>query len=155
MTELTPHFTLEEFTYSATAQANGLDNQPPPELLDDLELLAYTMEAVRLLLGRHPITITSGYRGPQLNAAVGGATNSAHCAGLACDFICPGYGTPYAICLKLMPYLSRLGIDQLIYEAGVDGEGDEWVHLGLAAQPRHQMLTISSAGTFEGLKNVV
>jgi hypothetical protein len=142
---LAPHFTLEEFTRSATAEAERLDNTPTPEALANLERLAAVMERVRLYLGERPITITSGYRGPQLNAAVGGVANSAHCLGLACDFVCPDFGSPLAICRALEPHMAELGIDQLIYEFGA------WVHLGLSAgPPRHMALTIGNGGTRYG-----
>lgn len=38
-----------------------------------------------------PITITSGYRGPELNRAVGGSTTSDHANGRAADIIAPGF----------------------------------------------------------------
>jgi hypothetical protein len=151
-TNLTTHFTLEEFCASQTAASNGIDNAPPTwDELCALHDLAEVMQDVRALLGHKPITITSGFRCASLNEAVGGSTTSAHQIGLACDFVCPDFGTPYQICEKLFPHIGSLGIDQLIYECGVDGEGDEWVHLGLSDNPRAQMLTITQRGTYNGL----
>jgi hypothetical protein len=152
--QLTEHFTLEEYTASNTAAACGIDNSAPPEVIDELTGLSETMEDVRLLLRNSPIIITSGYRCPALNTQCGGAANSAHLYGDACDFVAPDFGTPYEICQRLERFIEALGIDQLIYECGVDGEGDEWVHLAVSApgvEPRGQMLTITRAGTFEGL----
>jgi hypothetical protein len=152
--QLTEHFTLDEFTASDTANALGIDNRLDVEALRALIDLAEVMEQVRSALGDKPITITSGYRCPELNAAVGGATNSAHLYGLACDFVCPDFGSPREACLMLEAQLLELGVDQLIYELGVDSPGDEWVHLGLAAAgavPRAQALTISSSGTVNGI----
>jgi hypothetical protein len=80
-----------------------------------------------------------------VNAAVGGAANSAHLTGLACDFSCPSFGTPLAICQKLKPHMESLGIDQLIHEFG------SWVHLGLSDhEPRMMALTIDNGGTRHG-----
>jgi zinc D-Ala-D-Ala carboxypeptidase len=147
MTQLTEHFTLEEFTDSQTAARKGIHNVPPigsPERAN-LQCTAETMEEVRTLLGGVPVLISSGYRSPQVNAAVGGSKNSAHMSGLAVDFSCPGFGTPLQICKKLHPHMRELGIDQLIHEY------DTWVHLGLSASdPRHMALTINNKGTSSG-----
>ena len=144
--KLTEHFSLDEFTISETAARAGVDNVPPlgsPERAN-LERIAQVMEEVRSILG-HPILISSGYRGPWVNSAVGGSKNSAHMGGLAADFICPGFGNPLAICHKLRPHMKELGIDQLIHEF------DTWVHLGLAVgAPRHMALTIDRDGTQTG-----
>jgi zinc D-Ala-D-Ala carboxypeptidase len=144
--QLTEHFSLDEFTISETAARAGVDNVPPlgsPERAN-LERTAQVMEDVRTILG-HPILISSGYRGPWVNTAVGGSKNSAHMSGLAVDFICPGFGTPHAICKHLHPHLKKLGIDQLIHEYAT------WVHLGLrAGEARHMALTIDTDGTRHG-----
>ena len=145
MTQLTEHFTLEEFTDSQTAARKGLPNTPPTYELEHLEHTAKVMEKVRALLGDKPILISSGYRSPQVNAAVGGSKGSAHMSGLACDFSCPGYGTPHVICKALEPHMKALGIDQLIHEY------NQWVHLGLSAgTPRHQAMTIDNRGARNG-----
>jgi hypothetical protein len=66
-------------------------------------------------------------------------------SGLACDFSCPGFGTPRAICKHLHSHMKALGIDQLIHEF------DTWVHLGLSAgEPRHMTLTIDTRGARSG-----
>ena len=142
---LTPHFTLEEFTASQTASRMGISNMPTGQEYENIKRCAETMEAVRTLLGNKPILISSGYRSPQVNAAVGGSSTSAHMSGLACDFICPGFGTPKEICQMLQPYMGQLKIDQLIYEYG------DWVHLGLSTgDARCMALTIDSNGTRTG-----
>jgi zinc D-Ala-D-Ala carboxypeptidase len=147
MTQLTPHFTLEEFTDSQTAARKGINNVPSvgtPERANIMRT-AEIMEAVRDILGKKPVLISSGYRSPQVNAAVGGSKSSAHMSGLAADFSCPGFGTPLQICKKLEPYMRELGIDQLIHEY------DTWVHLGLnTGTPRHMAMTIDNKGTRNG-----
>jgi len=143
---LSPHFTLEEFTISQTAAREGIDNSPSSEHLENLKRMAGVMEEVRVLLGNKPIIVSSGYRSPALNVAVGGSSVSAHCAGLACDFTCPGFGSPYEICRVLQPRMLELGVDQLIYEFGA------WVHLGLSeGVPRAMALTIDNQGTRHGI----
>jgi zinc D-Ala-D-Ala carboxypeptidase len=146
-TMLSPHFTLDEYIYSQTASRMGISNQPTPEILECLKRHAATMEQVRTLLGNKPILISSGYRSPQVNAACGGASNSAHMSGLAADWTCPGFGTPHDICLFLQKYMAALKIDQLIDEYPPTG----WVHLGLSnGDPRMMALTIDNSGTKTG-----
>src|SRR5260370_378354 len=120
---LSPHFTLEEFTLSTTASQRGINNKPGPEIVAELTRLAQTMEEVRLALGAKPIVITSGYRCPALNAAVGGVADSAHLYGRACDFIVPGFGSPLLVCQALDLVIEELELDQLIHEYR------DWVHL--------------------------
>lgn len=147
MTNLTPHFTLEEFTDSQTAARKGLHNIPSTDSLEyrNLHRIAETMEKVRTILGDKPILISSGYRSPQVNRLVGGSKSSKHINGLAADFSCPGFGTPLQICKRLEPHMKELEIDQLIHEY------DTWVHLGLSnSGPRHMALTIDKKGTRSG-----
>jgi len=145
---LSEHFTLEEFTRSDTATARGIDNTPTEAALAELGKLADTLEQVRKLLGSNPVFISSGYRCPELNAAVGGAGNSAHLYGAAADFTVPAFGSPLDVCLALEQFLPELEIDQLIYE------NDSWIHLGRApagSKPRYQCLTIDDGQTVEGI----
>ncbi len=141
--KLAPHFTLEEFTTSQEAARRGINNEPSAVIVANLTRLADTMEQVRNYLG-HPIVISSGYRSPTLNTAIGGSKTSAHVKGLAADFTCPGYGTP----LDVAKALAKSGIvfDQLIHEYG------RWVHLGLSIDvPRGELLTASAKGYRNGL----
>ena len=144
-TMLTEHFTLEEFLYSETASRQGLDNTPSEASLVNIQRLAETMELIRTICDDNPVTITSGYRSPEVNAAIGGSSTSAHMSGLACDFIIPLFGDPYDVCKAIEPHLQEIGVDQLIWEY------EDWIHLGLAAgDPRCQCLTINDSGTTTG-----
>jgi hypothetical protein len=146
---LSPHFSLAEFTVSETAARQGLSNEPATQRhMDNLRRTAETMEKVRTILSSKPIIVTSGYRSPPVNAAVGGSSTSAHCSGLGCDFVCPGFGTATAVCRVLLPHLQALDIDQLIDEYPPTG----WCHIGLTeGQPRHMVLTIDQRGTRTGI----
>jgi len=142
---LSRHFSVAEFTYSQTAARRGLTNMPDLDEFKNLERLAAVMERVREICGNNEVTITSGYRCTALNKAVGGSLTSAHIHGLACDFIIPGFGSPYDVCKALEPHLKELEIDQLIWEYG------DWCHLGLRlTDPRCQCLTVNTMGMHEG-----
>lgn len=134
--KLSPHFTLAEFTRSATADARGIDNAPTAAHLTNLKTLAANLETVRTLLGNNPILITSAYRNPALNRAVGGSSTSDHAKGLAVDFHCPKFGPDFDVCKKLSS--SGLKFDQLLFEQ----EGPTtWVHLGIGPRLRQQVLS--------------
>jgi len=149
---LSPHFTLQEMIYSATAISRGIDNTPNADQITQLTLLCQdTLEGIRTLCGDNPVVVSSGFRSPQLNAAIGGASNSAHMYGCAADFTIAGYGTPKQICQLLQKNVMSLNIDQLIWEYP---SGTQWVHCGIAIppnKPRYQVLTISPNGTYNGL----
>lgn len=139
--QLTPHFTLLEFTRSAAADRLRVDNTPTPKALDNLKRTAQMLERVRAHLGGAPIIITSGYRGPAVNQAVGGVTSSDHLSGEAADIVVPQYGTPYAVAKALAPHIDALGIGQIIYE--VSGQS-RWVHLStrVPSRPVNRVITI-------------
>jgi hypothetical protein len=141
---LSSYYTLARLTHSDTARARGIDNTPPPELLANLRLLARGLDRVRRLLG-HPLEISSGYRCPELNAAVGGVPRSQHAQGLAADFTCPGFGPPLAVARAIRD--SEIAFDQCVYEFA------EWIHLSFSPTPRRRVLTIydSREGYLDGL----
>lgn len=136
--KLSPHFTREEFEFSQTAIRLGIDNTIPPELMDNAKRMAETMEYVRTVLGNRPIRVSSGYRVPALNKAIGGSKTSAHMKALACDFTCTSYGSVFETAEVLAAILEDY--DQLIYEG-------TWIHLGLSVgHPRREILTATFPG---------
>ena len=134
--QLSPHFSLAELTDSQTAVRRCIDNTPAAAVVSNLARVAAVLERVRALVGG-PITVSSGYRSPKLNKAVGGSASSAHVLGLAVDITAPSVAPK-----QLARAVRDAGIefDQLIYEG-------TWVHIGLSADaPRNQVLT----ATFDG-----
>jgi len=129
--KLSPHFSLSELTASQTAIRRGIDNTPPPDVVETLKRTALGLEGVRSVLGS-PVIISSGYRSPALNRAIGGAGRSQHTLGEAADFICPGYGSPLEVCRAIVK--AGIGFDQLIHEG-------TWVHISFTQKPRGQVLT--------------
>lgn len=136
---LSPHFTLDELTLSETAERLGLDNKPGADVLANLKRTAMGLEGVRVRLGGAPIIVSSGYRAPAVNRAIGGSANSQHMTGQAADFTSPRFGTPRQIVDALVD--SDVPYDQLILEFG------RWVHISFADSPRRMALIIDRAGT--------
>ena len=133
------HFTLEELCRSDTASRRGIDNRPAPGVRTNLALLvAHVLDPLREAYGK-PIRVTSGYRCPQLNDAVGGNPTSDHQAGRAADIV----GTPATRDenRRLLALVQSLGLpfDQLI-----DEQDGRWVHVSYRgpAENRHQVLKL-------------
>lgn len=119
---LAPHFFLSEFVESESAERLGIDNTPDPLALANLFKLAAMMEEIRALLGGKVISVSSGYRAPALNVAVGGSLTSDHVRGEACDFKCRSFGTPLDVARAIAK--SNIKFGQLIWEGS-------WVHISL------------------------
>lgn len=137
MTKLSNNFSLEEMVLSQTATRLGIDNEPSPEIIENLKVTCAGLESVRALLG-FPIAISSGYRSIPLNRAVGGVDTSAHCQGYAADILCPQFGSPYQVAAKIMG--SDIKFDQCINEGNKNGHGG-WTHVSFAPPLRMQVLT--------------
>lgn len=140
--KLTEHFTLDEMTLSETAARRGLNNTPGPVELANLKRVANVLEQIRALVGK-PVIVSSGYRSPAVNKAVGGSKSSAHMKGLAADINVPGLKPAT---LAAIIKTSGIVFDQLILEY------DRWVHVGIADHPRGELLTIrSGTGYMKGI----
>lgn len=61
----------------------------PDDLSANIVLLAQVLQVIRDAVGR-PIKVISGWRSPEVNTEVGGATRSKHLWGSAADISCPG-----------------------------------------------------------------
>ena len=81
---LSKNFVLSEITRSNTAKRKGISNEPTKEHLSNMQrLITNLLQPMRNALG--PIRISSGYRSPKLNRAIGGSSRSQHCKGEALD----------------------------------------------------------------------
>lgn len=134
--QLSKNFSLAEITHSDTAKARGIDNSLPPYLMRNAKALAERLQLIRDLIGV-PITISSGYRCPELNKAVGGSKNSQHQLALAADIHAKGYSAQ-----ELFNVISNsnFGFDQLILERV---GGKEWVHISVQPKERNDDFSIS------------
>lgn len=122
--KLTEHFTLAEFVRSETADRKHIDNTPTPDVIENLRALCRdVLEPARLAFGA-PIYITSGYRCPALNKAVGGKPTSQHLRGEAADLQVRGIDN----LRKLYRLIKDHGVfDQLLYES--NKAGVRWIHV--------------------------
>lgn len=124
---LSRNFTLAELTFSQTAARKNIANKPSARQVEALRALCINiLQPVRDALGQ-PLTVSSGYRSPALNAAVRGAKKSQHIDGQAADIVC------FAIPTKdLFKRILQLGLpfDQIIYEGG---KTSIWVHVSFKA----------------------
>ena len=133
---LTEHFTLAEFVRSETADRKHIDNTPTPEVVSNLRALCRNiLEPARVSFGA-PIYITSGYRCPALNAAVGGKPTSQHLRGEAADLQVQGVKN----LRKLYKVIKDHGVfDQLLYET--NRTGAKWIHVSYTSYSnRHQAI---------------
>lgn len=127
---ISEHVSLEELTKSQTGERLGIDNTPSEVEQAALKAVCENIvEKVRAHFGK-PVHINSGYRGPALNKAVGGAASSQHCKGEAVDMEIAGLANG-----DLAKWVrDNLDFDQLIlecYKPGVPSSG--WVHCSYKA----------------------
>ena len=122
------YFELDEFVNSPTAKKKGIDNTPSFEVVEHLdELVNNILDPLRAAYGM-PIRITSGYRCPELNKAVGGSSTSVHQIGYAADLQVGGSFDKF-VCF-VVEWLRKTGtkFDQVLIESS---KGAEWLHIGL------------------------
>ena len=125
---ISKNFTLRELTRSATADRLGILNEPTKSILANLKELAETvLQPIRDKWGQ-PIIVTSGYRSPKLNAAVGGAKTSQHMAGQAADIttVSDKVSDNYKLfeLIRGMVEKGEIKVGQLIDEYGYN-----WIHV--------------------------
>ena len=139
MERLSKNFTLDELTASTTALNRRIDNTPTEEVRDRLARLTQkVLQPIRDAWGGS-IFVSSGYRCPELNAAVGGSKTSQHMYGEAAD-IKVGNKEQNR---KLFNLIQKL-IQQNKIEVGqlIDEFNYSWCHLSLPRtdKPNNQIL---------------
>ena len=131
---LSKNFTLSEITKSNTAKRLGIENAPNQEHLNNMQILIRDLiQPLRDALG--PIRITSGYRNPTLNRAIGGSTKSQHCKGQAVDI---QFWKKGEMCNKeIYDWVLKEGIefDQMINEFDF-----AWIHISLKAEGNRKQI---------------
>lgn len=141
--KLTENFTLSEFIISQVAERKGIDNTPSTQIINNLKrLCVQILEPARHSLGQ--IIISSGYRSPKLNLAVGGSITSSHDEGFCADC------TPVKVSkLEFAKWVVKnCDFDQVILEYGTKNEA-AWIHVSADPRRRKQVLRILLGGKYE------
>lgn len=131
------NFTIGELIQSSTASRLGIDNNPTPIVRVHLTETITLLESIRAeweeycaehSLGTPVIRVSSGYRSPELNKAVGGVKTSAHVLGYAADIV-PVNGKQDEFEAFMAEVFARKGYayDQIIVE---NSKTARWVHVG-------------------------
>lgn len=131
------HFTIQELSKSTKADLLRIDNTPPENIAKSLEaLIDNVLDPLREAWGA-PIQVTSGYRCPAVNKAVGGSATSQHVLGEAADIrAIPNTRTNNK---KLYGLIKKLGlpVDQCINEYDYS-----WIHVSYGPRNRRMYFTI-------------
>ncbi len=127
---LSKNFSLEELVKSDTAIRRGINNEPSQDLINNLqELVDNILQPLRDRMG--PIVISSGYRSPELNTAIGGSKTSDHCLGMAADIEVLGVDNKMTaeVIRDCFPFTQVI---LEFYKEGVPDSG--WVHVSYDPQ---------------------
>lgn len=131
--KLSKNFTLQELIKSNTALRLGIDNTPSKEGIMKLTILATSvLQLLRDRIGA--LRITSGYRSPELNTAIGGSNKSQHtkCEAVDIQYVKRGRMDNLLIYQALIDL--DIDFDQCILEFGdstktSDPTSPAWIHL--------------------------
>jgi zinc D-Ala-D-Ala carboxypeptidase len=143
--KLSANFSLAELTKSETALRHDLDNTPSLREIDNLQALVdNVLQPIREHFGKS-VRVNSGFRHPDVNAAVGGSKTSDHCKGMAADIEIAG--VPNA---ELAQWIAdNLEFRQLILEFYTRGIPDSgWVHVSY--NPEDNKKQIMTATKIDG-----
>ena len=146
--QLSKHFTLEEFEKSQTAVRKGISNKAGSGEIKNLTDLCYeVLEPVRIKFDK-PVTITSGYRSPELCEAIGSKPTSQHTSGNATDFEVLGCSN-----LEVALWIqNNCDFDQLILEYYTGEKNSGWIHVSYKeGSNRKQVLTFDGKTYTNGL----
>jgi hypothetical protein len=144
---LSKNLTLFEMIRSDMAKRKGVSNQPTPEHIKNMIILAEKIfQPIREHFGV-PIYITSGYRSAALNKKIGGSKTSQHLTGEAMDIDMDGHS--HITNVQVFKYIrDNLFFDQLIWEYGNNSNPD-WVHVSFnTSGPQRGHILKAVKGTF-------
>jgi hypothetical protein len=124
--QLSPNFSLTEMVKSETALRHGLENTPGKAEIAAMRLLCEkVLQPVRDHYGTG-VKVNSGFRHPDVNAAVGGSKTSDHCKGQAADIEIPGVANA-DLAVWIMENLDYTQLILEFYTPGILDSG--WVHV--------------------------
>lgn len=124
---ISKNFILQELTRSNVGLRLGIKNEPTKDGVHKLTMMVNSLlQPIRDKIG--PIRITSGYRSPEINTAIGGSPNSQHCRyeAIDCQYVYKNKMNNIKIYEALVDL--DLDFDQCILEFG-DPNCPAWIHL--------------------------
>ena len=132
--KLSKNFVLSELTKSNTAKRLGIKNEPTKEHMDNLQVLVRDLiQPIRDGIG--PIRVSSGYRNPELNRAIGGSHKSQHCKGEALDLQFWEMGEMNNKAIYDWVLESGIEFDQMINEFDF-----AWIHISLKGEDNRKQV---------------
>ena len=136
--KLSNNFSLNEMTKSQTATRKGISNNPSEDHMNNLkELCINVLQRVRDHFGR-VVSVSSGYRSPELCEAIGSSKTSQHAKGQAADFEIFDVSNQ-----ELVIWINEnLDYDQMILEfwKGPDEPNSGWVHCSYKKEGNRKQL---------------
>jgi len=131
---LSKNFVLSEITHSNTALRKGIPNEPTKEHLENLQrLITNLIQPMRDELG--PIRVSSGYRSPRLNRAIGGSKKSQHCKGQALDL---QFWRDGQMCNReVYDWILKSGLD---FDQMINEFDFSWIHLSLRKDKNRKLV---------------
>ena len=135
--KLTNNFSLKELTASQTAERKGINNNPNEDQINKLKLLCEkVLQPIRDHYGK-VVSVSSGYRSPELCEAIGSSKNSQHAKAEAADFEI--YGVSNAELCKWIA--DNLEFDQMILEYHkLDEPNSGWIHCSYKAEDNRKQI---------------
>lgn len=110
------YFSISEMTRSDTARRLGIDNTPSDSIKKNLTLfINKVLDPIREDWGS-PIIVSSGYRCPELNKAVGGVKTSGHQYGFCADLQVKGDLRKFSNFVIEWMKEHQMKFDQIIWE---------------------------------------
>ena len=131
---LSKNFSRAEIEHSNTAKRLGISNEMSEKHLENMQrLIDNLIQPLRDSIG--PIRISSGYRSPSLNRAIGGSSRSQHSKAQALDLQFWEKGKMNNKVIYDWILESDLEFDQMINEFDF-----AWIHISLKAEGNRKQI---------------
>ena len=144
---LSQNFTLAELIKSQTAERKSINNNPNEDNIENLQRLCeHVLQPVRDHFGK-VVSVSSGFRSPELCVAIGSSTTSQHASGQAADFEIYGVSNK-----ELADYIAdNLDFDQLILEFHNPEEPNSgWIHCSYKSPSDNRKSTLRAFRNDQG-----
>ena len=132
--KLSKNFSRAEIEHSNTAKRLGISNEMSDKHLENMQrVIDNLIQPMRDAIG--PIRISSGYRSPKLNKAIGGSSRSQHSKGEALDLQFWEKGKMNNKVIYDWVLESGVEFDQMINEFDYS-----WIHISLKSKENRSQI---------------